>query len=313
MANQSPIQQTTLDDYPLFTEESDSVWASAPYSGQWFPIRITPDLATGELLNIGVGFIDDSGEIHTRLLTNAKALGYMYGKRGEESFGFLINLVDEHFSISNQYVSPSPQIVLGELSYASGDNYDQILNSLFKSMVSLTTDDDHADKLNLKNAINNKELRKVFSKLMSQIAPRQHKNYFRNSPVDLKDPSGRHIEVDLQLWSEQGSWIDRAVPFGSIVSAHYLEKVYRGCNLGNGCQDMINAATILSDSSQGYLGILKPGDNSQGFSKSEIHTIENEIDKTVWAITKHHKNIVIGVESEISKLVHESVNTLFKG
>ena len=66
--------------------------------GRWFPIRLSPDLATGELLNIGIGFIDSNNQLHTKILSSTTPFRKLYGSAGASNFGFLLALLREHFA-----------------------------------------------------------------------------------------------------------------------------------------------------------------------------------------------------------------------
>ncbi|WP_439836022.1 hypothetical protein [Aeromonas caviae] len=62
--------------------------------GEWFNIRWTPDLATGEKLNIGVGFVEQ-GRVHSRLLSYFERVKCLYGERGIYHAELVTSIVGE--------------------------------------------------------------------------------------------------------------------------------------------------------------------------------------------------------------------------
>lgn len=103
--------------------------------GQWFNIRWTPDLATGEKLNIGVGFVED-GRVHSRLLSYFERVKCLYGERGIYHVELVTSIVGESLR-QNKKVSPIPQITYDNSGYAQGFSIDEILTSLFEQTVHL--------------------------------------------------------------------------------------------------------------------------------------------------------------------------------
>ena len=106
---------------------------------KWFNIRYIPDLATGEVLNIGVGLIDASGRVHAKLLTDFARLHCLYGARLDpEGLQFFMDLLRESLSWPDvPPCSPSPNFVFSELKYAAGDSVEAILNDFYAMTVSL--------------------------------------------------------------------------------------------------------------------------------------------------------------------------------
>lgn len=103
--------------------------------GEWFNIRWTPDIATGEKLNIGVGFVEN-GRVHSRLLSYFERVKCLYGERGIYHAELVTSIVGESLR-QNKKSSPIPQITYDNSGYAQGFSVDEVLSSLFEQTVPL--------------------------------------------------------------------------------------------------------------------------------------------------------------------------------
>lgn len=113
--------------------------ASSQVHGQWFNIRFTPDLGTGERLNIGVGLIDVHGGIQTRMLSNFERLRRLYDGRVDlDGLHFLIETLDSYWrNKGHPSTSPIANISFSDLKYASGSSVAEILDDLYTETVLL--------------------------------------------------------------------------------------------------------------------------------------------------------------------------------
>ena len=94
---------------------------------KWAVIRIMPDLASGELLNVGIA-----------VLYRRKVYVRLYGSNGRENFSFLLNLIGKHLQSRNDLSARiSPQVKIGKPQFAAGDNVKEILDRIYASMVPL--------------------------------------------------------------------------------------------------------------------------------------------------------------------------------
>lgn len=105
--------------------------------GEWFVIRLMPDIIKEEVFNVGVVFIDQSKNCHFKLIENSNVFKLLFGTNGLENINFLLDNVNDLLK-ANQYLStPSPNIIYSSLKTAQGESIEEILNDLYDSMISL--------------------------------------------------------------------------------------------------------------------------------------------------------------------------------
>lgn len=109
----------------------------AAITGEWFCVRFSPDKTTGELFNIGVVFIDQDKQCHTKLLENTRVFEQMFGSLGVANIKFLLNVVAETLAGNHYNISPSSHISYSARQTAQGESIDEILDDLYHSMISL--------------------------------------------------------------------------------------------------------------------------------------------------------------------------------
>ena len=131
--------------------------------GEWFVIRVSPDLATGEMLNIGV-CVRIGGKTHTKILPNATPFFKLYGKSGRENMLFLFDLLRKQ----EDWTRPvSPQVSMSRPMPVSGNSIDEILDRLYRDMVILDMLKDQSP--NRDYGISTEKLRsKIFSYLKKE-------------------------------------------------------------------------------------------------------------------------------------------------
>lgn len=100
-------------------------------TGRWFNIRVCPDLALGELLNVGVGFVDSSsGETYVRVAHRLDRVRLLYGKEFEEELRRMLRVI-ENTGLQHTTESPFPNIRVSEQKFAAGTSFEEILGRLF--------------------------------------------------------------------------------------------------------------------------------------------------------------------------------------
>lgn len=282
--------------YKNIFDDADEI-AEPRIKGKWFPIRLTPDLATGELLNIGVGFIDARRKLHVRMLDSARAFRCLYGNAGLENFSFLLTVAREHFQRVGKPESPSPHILIGPRAYAAGGSVDEILDQLFHTMVTLGGMEEEEVEATNVETMDTPKLRKLVFRMAKKYSPTIFNRMFRDQPISLDDASGQPHALDLPLWASDPELFRDGPRYGTIVSAHFRSPVYRGFNLDGGCMNLWNTRSIIQNSGRGGFLILRPSEGTQGFDQSLINDIDNEIDRVVWPFLKM-KNMLVEVSSD---------------
>lgn len=104
-------------------------------TGRWLNIRICPDLALGELLNVGVGFVDSYSEkIHIRLVDRFDRFRLLYGEEFEHELRMMLRILGST-DLEDNREPPFPNIRFSELKFAAGNSVEEILDRLFEVTV----------------------------------------------------------------------------------------------------------------------------------------------------------------------------------
>jgi hypothetical protein len=270
--------------------------------GNWFNIRLRPDIATGELLNIGVGFIDGGGRVYSRVLKDFSRLNCLYDDRIDiEDIEFIAeiteNLLDRTRFSEIERLQFSPNILFSERKYAAGQSIDSIITPLFNDTVTLAWP--HPEKLYDESDrfkyYNNSSVRKaVFSKLRELMG-------YAAEDIISKDPKytinvGNKIrELDLPLQSS------RAHVTGTIVSAWYKNLYRAEHNILKAAMDLRTAKKYLKENKFG-LFVFQP-DITSGLDEHALDQIEDIIDQSAWQLRMD--GIDVAVESKEDDLARE--------
>jgi hypothetical protein len=247
--------------------------------GKWFEIQLIPDLVSGELLNIGVGFVRARTKAFSfRLLASPAALACLYGPEAREQFGFLLDVTRQALAAHGPSAQIGPQIRLGTFKHAQGESVDAIIDNLYQTMVTLSRRPDEQLEYQAERhpARSTESLRLKIRNAFRKNDPKGFTNYWRDEPVRIPVDQRNHL-IGMQIWQEQGLFNPRC--FGAIVSACYRNPHYRSSNLNGAYHDLTLARAFMADSkSKGGVFILRPEDDP------EIERIDNEIDNVAWAL-----------------------------
>lgn len=257
--------------------------------GEWFTVRFIPDQVAGEIFNLGVVFIDDFSDCHYRLLPNAKAFKCLFGSLGVANIQFMLTVVDEMLSKNHYDIPPSPHIIYSERRTARGESIEEILDDLYRSMVSLVCSEDKKDEENKeRKAIPTKVVRsKVFSD-MKKSYPHVYEKAYRPDPIVLRNPvSNRQITVDMPIANYTGyESRTRQDYYASLVSAAYLDPVHRVHQINYvGVTNVSNICELLGkdEVTKAALIIYKPEQNKIFDEKYQLET-DYELDKCLYSL-----------------------------
>lgn len=103
--------------------------------GTWQNVRWRPHPSTGELLNVGVVFHEETGRVHVRVLESFERLKCMYGPGISSQARFLMQVIKE--AVAAKVEIPSPSAFLSEQKFASGESPDEVVRALFEATVPL--------------------------------------------------------------------------------------------------------------------------------------------------------------------------------
>lgn len=271
----------------LIIEDQQGLESIKPIVGKWFEIKLSPDLISGEILNIGVGFIDSRKKLHFRILENSKPFACLYGKLAEESFQFLLVAVKNALLQYGLKSDLGPQIQLGKPRYIEGHTVDAILNKLYTSVVTLSRKSfvEVTQILQMSSQRNTQDLRKTLGKRFKKRFEKNYRDFWKEDLTIVKVGDQFH-HIDMPIWSE--NTLLGPTCFGTVISVAYIDSIYRKSYLNTAYKDLTIARDYLSSNARGGLFILRPDSKDLKYS-SIMNEIDNEIDSTTWALMNRYK------------------------
>ncbi|MDO9422484.1 MAG: hypothetical protein Q7T66_17625 [Herminiimonas sp.] len=285
----------------LFQDAPETIISNV--KGKWFPIRLTPDIATGELFNVGIGFIEDGkrkNRLHVKMLSSARGFKCMYGTVGLENFTFLLTIVGEQLRQSQKVECSSEQISFGSQSYASGESTEAILGRLFETMVPLSRHcEDEQAISGSPGTVSSEDARSSVFTQLYQRAPVFAADIIRNAPLRIKTHGGREIKLDVPLRKPNR--------FGTIASAFYRQDVYISNNLNTAMRDMLIAQEHAEeDRDVGGIFILRAPTDGRYFTESLQRWIDEEIEQVRESL--YSRNILVREAVGIPAICQEIQN-----
>jgi len=94
-----------------------------------------PNPSTGELLNIGVVFVDSAGVNHVRMLDYFDRLKCLYNSKFANEAKFLVDVTKE--ALLAHVELPASNVVLSEQKFASGESPEKVIGELYSATVPL--------------------------------------------------------------------------------------------------------------------------------------------------------------------------------
>ena len=275
--------------------------------GKWLNIRLKPDIFSGELFNIGVGFIDQSGTLHSQFTEDLSRLQCLFDDRIDlDEMGFLVDLASTQYDraifdeIKN--ASISPQILLGDPSYASGKSIGSILNQFYDQTISLRPFGEDSKTRRPRFASSSTEsvrseifnwLRLQHPNLAKEIIPSNFQFVIQTSDGNTQQ---RHtVELPLRVPGRAA---------GTIVSANCKTAPTAELRILQAAMNINTAVRHLEGEDCG-LFILRPGDNS-ALPRSTLDRFDDLIDESVWKL--RDAGVYVGVEDTIEGLGKEIVD-----
>ncbi|MCL1148071.1 hypothetical protein L2747_18875 [Shewanella marinintestina] len=271
----------TLDDILNSTTRTTNV------SGNWYQFQWTPDITTGEKLNIGVGFRDKSGEFGVLMLDYYERINCFYGQEMQFQLELACNVARElvfrkELNDSNEL---TPQIHLVKKGFAQGKNTTDILNNLYKNTISL-----------------GKKVRKVSSNRFSSTS--------RDAVyITLKEKLKLNLGIDYsyhvpenpyQTVSEDNIINNLYLPYkkqhgvATLVSTAYADIQRVKCNLFDGYRD-IDIASNQINTKENAIFLMLPDESLKRETQIEI---ENELEKFIWLLKPHNFHVGSHVNTE---------------
>lgn len=264
-------------------------------SGEWFTIRFTPDLIAGEVFNIGVVFIDQYKDSHYRLIENANAFSCLFGDIGLANINFLLRVVNDELKSNNYTLTPSPHIIYSTRQTAQGDCVEDILDDLFKTMVSLVCKNEELSLIleDKPATLSTNTLRgKVFGRMKKDYEALYNKIHSKE-PYEIMDPySKKKMLIDMPIRHYTGlEKQKRQDYYGSVVSAAYLNEVHRIHHINYiGVTNVMNCCEMLGRDVRTALIIYLPPTDKIKFTDAVHLQAENELDRCLYSLYQMEKD-----------------------
>ncbi len=239
--------------------------------GKWFPIQFTPDVFTGERMNLGVGFVEGNGVLHYRLLDSFHRISCLYDDRVQESdLKYLVQMLQDFLPEKveqESLLSPSSNISFGQMKPASGNNVDNLLNQFFDEMVTLAVP--FPDKRVRIVGYDTEDVRKMTFKIINEKTDIQaHKIIAENPMFRVEDENGKAHFLDIPLRGRNR--------LGTLISACQTATTVRQ-NIMEATIDLHTAASAHRDDSLNCF-IMRQEDRNE----KQQRDIDNAIDKLDW-------------------------------
>jgi hypothetical protein len=261
--------------------------------GEWFVVRWTPDIATGETLNIGVGFVE-AGRTHFRLLDYFERISCFYGERAIYQAELVTTIVGESLR-QNVAQSPIAQVIYQPKGYAQGLSINEILSNLFEHTVSLAKKVKEQKSKDRFSGITTEKLYTCLVDELKKIAGIDYEQFTPpNSSISYDDVSGSH---ELYIPFRDGASL-----LGGLASTVYSNVSTIELNLLKAARD-VETALKLGKGKRPCVFLLKPGSQIDTLKPEQVSSIESILDKFDWHMTK--QGIAVGSHMEISGLAQE--------
>ncbi|MGE4534687.1 hypothetical protein [Halomonas sp.] len=273
--------------------------------GQWFNIQLQPNLFASEQLNVGVGFVDQSGRLHTRVSDNLSRLRCLYDDRVDlEGMQMMVGLAADLFD-REQYEPDmpgaiSPQLSFSKPSYAAGASIEEILETFYEQTVSLVPplQDKEGSRRTYFHGYSNLAARRELRQWMAKHHQALARRIFPNNPTfkirAFDGGATQEHTVDLPL-HQPGKLA------GSIVSAYCSTEQTAELRLLQSAMTINTTKRHLEREKIG-LFILRPGEES-GLNRKVLRRFDDMIDENVWQL--RDAGVHVGVECSVESLGRE--------
>lgn len=257
-------------------------------SGNWFSIVWTPNLYTNEKLNIGVGLIDQNGELSIQVLDHYERINCLYDNKKIEFQLELACKVSREIILKNGIDNRkvTPQITCEVNGFAQGKSVDEVLSQLFSSVVTLGK----PRKKKSKPKFASKSRDTIYNGLKERLKINLALNYSQLVPEDpfvTINDSDYKRSLYLPYRNNKG--------VGTLVSAAYSDNQRVKCNLNDGFWDL-DLYSQKHRNQKNSIFLLLPDDS---LKESNKIIIENELDKFTWLMNSHGIHVGAHVETEL--------------
>lgn len=240
--------------------------------GEWFTIQWSPDIATGEKLNIGVCFKDSLGGVFVQTLEYFDRISCLYSHGMRFHLKLACSVARELAYSGEAFLSNKYQnLTFKNNGYAQGESADDIVSSLFANVVPLSF------KIT-------KQRERVYSPISRDRLYNIMDGYIKkhlefNEYFEMRDPSpSKRVSLGQQSQTIYIPYRAKA-SLGTIASAAYSDENLAKCHLYDAHRDISLALNSYKEYKGGMIFILSPNDELKVEKRDQV---DLEIDKFCW-------------------------------
>ncbi|MBC3249405.1 hypothetical protein BFS14_03695 [Serratia fonticola] len=240
--------------------------------GEWFAIQWNPDVATGERLNIGVCFRDNSGASFVQTLEYFERIACLYSLGMVFHLKLACELAKEVVLSGGEFnANPCGNISFSSKGYAQGDSVDEIMSSLFANVVPLAVKV-VKKKEKVFSPVSRDRLYNIMDGYLKQRL--EYEEYFQ-----MRDPSPlKRVTLGNQTQSIYLPYKSNH-SLGTLASAAYADENLAKCHLYDAQRDISLALNSYSEFKNGAIFILSPNNDLKIDKRDQV---DLEIDKFCW-------------------------------
>lgn len=248
-------------------------------SGQWSVAQWIPDIATGEVLNIGVSVLTSNGQHEIKMLDNFERLECLFNSKHAAFHAELACQVAREYlsSAPNHTGVISPNLKIENRGFAQGNDIEEIISRLYTSVITLGIP---RPKKSRKEPFQHVSRDTAYNGIRSQLKKSlniEFEHHVPNNPYHkIEDEYGTET-IYLPFTKKdpkQAASLATAAYSDSFRVKSYLYDAFRSVETALN-QNIIN---------EGALFIVLPGN---GLDKSIDEQINDEI-STFYSFTKRH-------------------------
>jgi len=254
--------------------------SSAPVVGRWHNLQLRPDLGSGEVLNIGVAFVDENDRVHLQLAHELPRLACLYDDRVDiQSFEKLCILIQGAYNgraiEELNLAALSEHTSLSQGRYASGASVREILDRFFEATVPLARAYAPPGRASRARIIATSTARSLVvqslvDRMGARIAP-----FISRAPwtVSGEGEIPRRVEIPIRA---------PGVLSASVVSVWSKNTHQRKLQLASAGIDLEIIKKTAPDERLG-LFVMRPN-SEPGYSRRDLEAIDSEIDEARWRL-----------------------------
>ncbi|MCW0974353.1 hypothetical protein [Pantoea sp. JV6] len=265
-------------------------------SGEWFTIQWTPDIASGEKLNIGVAFYEASGESFVQVLDYYERIKCLYSQSAVYHLSLACEVAKE-IALTKQIKNVTDFCGVNFVSngYAQGDSADDIISTIFSNIVPLAV----RQEKNREKAYYPVSRERLYTIINSQLKVRlDYDEYFNMvEPTAIKRVNlGNQTQTLFLPYKAKNS-------IATIASAAYADENTAKCHLYDAQRDVSLAVNNFNEFDSGAIFILSPSSELKIEKRDQV---DSEIDKFCWYLKT--QSIYTQVDSDAESLADKAVS-----